>query len=326
MSLGGQKGSQSQNQTYSGSGTSTSDSSVAGSQRAVAPGGWEDLWRGITSMGGTTPGQTTANDYFAGQLKTPGGTADQVFDYARWFANKANAPGVGGNISAPGVVAGDAAATHGYDLINKYQDPWTQQVVDAATNDLTVQRDRAQNASNMAATAAGGIANARTGLRDAQVQDDFLRTLASTTGGLRSQGFQNAMSGALQDAGLTTQVGVGNADRSFNASSQNAANSLAAQQANARIAFENDQASKGYATSALDAVLQSGGIRDAAAGALANLGGGTFSQLLAGLGAGTPLFGTDTTGTESTKGSTSATGQSSGSGNSSSKGGGVKLF
>lgn len=317
LGKGGSSGSQSSNTAYSGTGTTD----TSGSTRAVAPTGWEDLWRGITGMGGTTPGQDTAAGYFNKQLTSPDSTSNQVFDYARWFADKASNTPPPATVTAPTLAGQDAVASHAYDTMDKYQNPWTQQVVDATTADLEKARSAAQNRSNMAATAAGGIANARTGLRDAEVQDNFLRTLAGTTAGLRSQGFNTAAGLGAGDAGLATGVSQGNADRGVQVQNINAQNNLAAQYANIANTFLGQQQAGANASSALDAVLRSGGIKDSAAAALAGLGGGQFSQLLAGLTAGTPLFGVDT----QESGKTTASGTSTSRGKNSSKGGGFSI-
>lgn len=370
---GGQSGSQSgtQNSQYSGTGTSTGETTGTGTSSTSVTGAddYTKLWNQITGMNGTTGQQGRAADYFSGALTggTPGLTLPkEYFDqrinsdsytldslarkYGGAYAapTPLTAPTVGAAQSADPtkVNAGTAAS-----FMAPYQQGYTNDVVDATTADLLKGYGKAQNASNMAGTAAGGFQNSRMGLRDAQTTDDFLRTLATTTGTLRDAGFGRAVSAGAGDAGVNLsgqQANQGaalstealNAQLRQDAAKFNAQNGIDIgkfnntmlnnrQQFDVGAAYQGDAGRDAAATSSAGVTGQQSAISGGNATSLASIGGQTFQQILAALAAGTPLFGSNTTGstTGTTSGTTTGSGTSSGNttGNSSSKGGGVSI-
>lgn len=328
---GTQSGSTTGTQSGASSGISTGSTSAttsgSTSTAANAPDGYQALWNQITGMNGTTAGQDQATDYFSKALAGGNGLAPVTNYFQGRMGDSGPAP-----VGAQTVKAGTAA-----DFMAPYEQGYTQNVVDATNADLLNQYGKNQNASNMAATAGGGVMNARTGLRDAQTTDDFIRSLASTDAATRDAGFGRAVTAGGADAGLNLQGQTANQGANLNADEFNV---NASQQAQA----QRDAAAQGYA----GAVGQGAGINSSNATSLGNLGGQTFSQLIASLGAGNPLFGSTTSNTGSSSGNTSGTtgdsswgstagttdGTSNGTffgnsnGNSSSKGGGggLKLF
>jgi hypothetical protein len=192
----------------------------------------------------------------------------------------------------------------------------------------------------------------------ADVADGWLArkyNCATTTGGLRDTGFGRAVAAGQSDAGLNLggqvanqgaglQTALANAQLRQNTGQFNAGNDLDAQRFNNQLlnqrqqfdvnaSYQGDAGRDAAAAASAGVTGQAAGINAANAGALAGLGGQTFQQLLAALSAGTPLFGTSTTGattgatTGTSSGTTTGSGTSSGntSGNSSSKGGGLSF-
>lgn len=76
--------------------------------------------------------------------------------------------------------------------IRQYEDPYTQDVVDATISDVERARQIA-NVDNAARASAGGAwGGSRHGILDAETQLQSERNLAGILGGLRSQGYQQA--------------------------------------------------------------------------------------------------------------------------------------
>ncbi len=342
MSIGGsgQSGNQSSSQNSAFSGKSESTSTP------TAPNGWQDLWKSIAGMGGQTPQQAQAGGYFSNQVGTnPTGAAlgrindtyltdasnfsaptlhNMSFKYGDIPEYQAPTPVTAATSANPLTVNPGTAAS----FMDPYRQGYTNDVVNATTADLANQYGKAQNASNMAGTAAGGIANSRMGLRDAQTTDDFLRTLATTTGGLRDAGFSRAIGAGQGDAGLNLTGQQANQAAELSNSQFNAANNIDAQKFNNTLLNNRQQFDSGTALNTnaqrLNSIQQmtnsdvtANSIAGGNASQLGNLGGMNFGQLLQGLAAGTPLFGSTSTNT----GSGTSSGTSSGS--SSSKGGGA---
>jgi hypothetical protein len=81
--------------------------------------------------------------------------------------------------------------------INAYMNPYTDQVVDSALDDLRDEYGRTLTSSDLSQAASGAFGGARHGIRDAQVADDHQRNVARTTSGLRRDAF-NAAAGLIQ--------------------------------------------------------------------------------------------------------------------------------
>jgi hypothetical protein len=103
-----------------------------------------------------------------------------------------------------------------------YRNPYEQQVVNTATNDINRLNQIQQTQNAGAASRAGAFGGARHGLVEAQTNEASQRTLADMTSNLRQQGFNQAGQFAAQDLG--NQLGVNaanqaasNTARQFNA-------------------------------------------------------------------------------------------------------------
>ncbi len=87
-----------------------------------------------------------------------------------------------------------------------YQDPYTQQVVDAALGDLERSRQLAQQRTSAQAIAANAFGGSRQGVAEAETNRAFADQAARTAAGLRSQGFTQAANLAQADLGRSLQA------------------------------------------------------------------------------------------------------------------------
>lgn len=153
--------------------------------------------------------------------------------------------------------------------IGAFMSPYTNSVVDASLGDLRNEYGKATAAAGLDQAAGGAFGGGRHGIREAQAQDDYLRTAASTSANLRDQGFRTALQGAtaqggqnlsaaqsnqgtalqraISQAGFENQTGLQNAilsaDRSrFNAGQGQAANIFNSEGAFRAGTYNNDAA------------------------------------------------------------------------------------
>jgi hypothetical protein len=296
---GGSSGNQSQNSSGTFGGNSSNagingsyQSGVGGGMTtAIAPTGYEDAWRSMLGTGGANPGQASAMNFFSN------GGANSLVNPERngWYGAIDRNNNIQGLANPGGFNAtygptpqastpGNIVANTGASFMSPYQQGYTNDVVNAATNDLTNQYNKNLNASNMAGTAAGGFANSRMGLRDAAVQNDFLRTLGTTTAGLRDQGFTRAMSGGQFDA-----------TNNLAAATQNEGNRMATDQFNQQLKQQRDMFGANTQLTAnqnqMGNTATAANIGMNAANSAANVGNMGFNQNLQALTAGAPLFG-----------------------------------
>lgn len=94
--------------------------------------------------------------------------------------------------------------------INAYMNPYTNQVVDASMADLGQKYARTLSASGLQQAAGGAFGGGRHGIREAQVADDYLRTVGSTSSNLRNQAFNNAAGLIQGDQNRALQAAQGN--------------------------------------------------------------------------------------------------------------------
>lgn len=74
-----------------------------------------------------------------------------------------------------------------------YENPYTQEVINATTADINASRDEEANQQRAAMLARGALGSSdRRGVREAELAGRYDRTLATTIGGLRAQGFNQA--------------------------------------------------------------------------------------------------------------------------------------
>ncbi len=146
--------------------------------------------------------------------------------------------------------AADATAASGADYMSRYQNPFTQQVVD--TTLAGYDRSAAETRARMAAQAAraGAFGGSRYGIAEGQFAADTALGRAATEAQLRSQGFDTAAGLGQQDAANAQGASQFNAG---NRTNMNLANSAAANQA-AALQAQLDQAGGLFnATQATDA-------------------------------------------------------------------------
>jgi hypothetical protein len=124
-----------------------------------------------------------------------------------------NAAGSLTNFNAPG---GDFSG-----LISRYQNPYTDSVVNSTMNDLDQMRQREIMGNGQNATLNHSFGGNRTGVADALTNDQYNRTAATTIGNLRNTGFNTAAGLAQQNQAMDQSGAISGAGIN-----QNAANSL----------------------------------------------------------------------------------------------------
>lgn len=118
----------------------------------------------------------------------------------------------------------------GAQYMSAYQNPYEQQVVQAALGDVELARQRAGLSDRAAATAAKAFGGSRQGVAEALTNEAALRNASSTAANLRSAGFNTAAQLGQSDANRMLQ----GAGLRLNAAGQ--IGNLAAQQQNLGIA------------------------------------------------------------------------------------------
>lgn len=113
-------------------------------------------------------------------------------------------PNFGGNVfqqsqqALTGALQGTTAAGMNQPDIMAFQNPYTQQVIDASMADLERQRLMQQNQLGAQATAAGAFGGSRQGIAEAETNRAFAQQGGQLASGLRMQGFNTAL-GAAQN-------------------------------------------------------------------------------------------------------------------------------
>ena len=116
--------------------------------------------------------------------------------------------------------------------IQTYMNPYTQQVIDLAGQDIERQRQMAQNQLGSQAQAAGAFGGSRQGVAEAMTNSEFARQMAETTAGLRQQGFNTALGASQQDVANQMAAAFANQDAFGRAQEFGQATGLTAQRAN----------------------------------------------------------------------------------------------
>lgn len=86
------------------------------------------------------------------------------------------------------------------ELIDRFQNPYQQDVIDATMSDLGRQQQMSLQQGGDAAQAAGAFGGSRHGVADALSREAYDRNAAGTIAGLRQQGFNTALGAAQQEA------------------------------------------------------------------------------------------------------------------------------
>lgn len=127
-------------------------------------------------------------------------------------------------------------------LMDRYTNPYENQVVDRTTAQMQKDRDMAQQQNRANAAASGAFGGGRHGVVEAVTNAETNQQIGDMAANMRHQGFNTAAGLAGQDIGNTMQVNsqnqaAQNAQRAFNAGNQQQANAYLAQAQNDRNQF-----------------------------------------------------------------------------------------
>ena len=106
--------------------------------------------------------------------------------------------------------------------IARYQDPYTEQVLEPALADIQRRQDIAQQQAQSRAIRAGAFGGSRSALIESEATRPFAEEAAQTIAGLRSAGFGQALNMAERDAARRQQAALGQADLELRARQQQA--------------------------------------------------------------------------------------------------------
>ena len=172
---------------------------------------------------------TTAQGYTASQLNQP-----KSIDAINAEAAKASARGYDAStISGVGPLSAQQVGTQTIaDNMGRYQNPYENQVVDAALSDIERSRLMGTNQVGASATAANAYGGSRHGVMEAETNRAALEQAAKTASQLRSQGFNTAAQLGGQDVATAQQAALANQSASLQADTTSAQQALQAQLAN----------------------------------------------------------------------------------------------
>jgi hypothetical protein len=210
----------------------------------------------------------TANNMgMAGAAREMGYQARPIFSGA-YSASQIN-PNTGGNVAAGRAGAQmldtnlgqfNAAQTTQAD-IDRFMNPYIDDVVGGARRDIQSQADQQRNQAMAEAQAAGAFGGSRGALIESQILNDAGERLADTSGNLRMQGFNTALANAQQDVARRMQANMGNAANRIALGQGN-------QQTGAQVSIANanntTQAGIAGAANSLQAALANMGAQNAA--------------------------------------------------------------
>jgi hypothetical protein len=177
--------------------------------------GAEGLAGNIQNLAGQDP-----KSFFAGpsdlQNQAFGAFAGLGAQGLGWLSNAAGMAGQQGGYNpalmtaaSSGPVA-QATAQDGYRNLGNYQNPFENTVVNNTMGDLDRARQLTQNQNGQGAIMSGQYGGSRQGVMDANADEGFLRSVGSTLGNLRYQGFNTAIGASGADADRSTSVSVAN--------------------------------------------------------------------------------------------------------------------
>ena len=106
--------------------------------------------------------------------------------------------------------------------IARYQNPYTEQVLEPALADIQRRQDMAQQQAQSRAIKAGAFGGSRSALLESEATRPFAEEAAQTIAGLRSRGFNQALGMAEADAARRQQTALGQADLELSARQQQA--------------------------------------------------------------------------------------------------------
>ena len=333
----GRKGTQSGSGTTSFDRSGTRDRSLTEEQRrlreaagrtterVLTPEGYRDVYREARpGAGGLTPDQQAAAGYFRGRLGADPGRQGFAENYFRQMAVRPSLtlesirrdyPELYGE--RPTIQAGqvggvrDVATETAASRMDAYRNPFEQQVVEATLSDLGQARDEALNRAGMQQAAAGAFGGGRQALREAAIQDDYLKNVGRLAGALRQQGFMQGAQLGAGDARRALQSDIANQRADLQRALTQAqldqqAGITGAQLLSGRQQFDVAAAERGdrrrdqAAQRQADIALRQAREGDVAAQTLFGVGGAGQKQILDYLRAGVPLFGGQRDTTETT--------------------------
>jgi hypothetical protein len=134
-------------------------------------------------LGGNKPTETTSSSAIDPQMK------------AAYLRNLEEARGVAAGLGPRQFAEFPEYSTN---MVQKYMNPYQQEVIDASMADLNRQRQMQQIKDLNTATAAKAFGGSRQGVAQALTNEAYDRTAASTLANLRSQGFSQSQALALQ--------------------------------------------------------------------------------------------------------------------------------
>ena len=106
--------------------------------------------------------------------------------------------------------------------IARYQDPFTEQVLEPALADIQRRQDMAQQQAQSRAIRAGAFGGSRSALIESEATRPFAEEAAQTIAGLRSAGFGQALGLAERDAARRQQAEMNQAELELRAREQQA--------------------------------------------------------------------------------------------------------
>lgn len=179
----------------------------------------------VGGQGYAAPQLGSAGGYAAARAGAPIGATSQGYDPTTIAASQIAA--------TPGAGASNADAASLLDNFSAYQNPWQQQVVNAAMADFDNQAAQQRAALEAQGARNGAFGGSRFGIAQGQFEGDLARGRATLEGNLLSQGFNNAAGLSQSDAANRQQAGMFNAQNATQVSLANAAQEAARAQAQA---------------------------------------------------------------------------------------------
>jgi hypothetical protein len=178
------------------------------------------------------------------------------------------------DLSAGSFLGGDVSA---------YMNPYIRQVIETTMTDLNRQRDIQRQADNARAVQAQAFGGSRQAVAEAQTNETFNNTMASTLANLYSQGFDRASGLMMQDYDRGLQAQQANQGVDASVAGQNAGfvqqTALANQANRYNQAYQNALLQQQAAQANMEASLRAQELNQSAGLSAANLGLGAATQL-----------------------------------------------
>lgn len=200
---------------------------TTGINNATNLGGWQDIVKNAVSQLGGYGNQQAPQAAQATPVNTAMSAGQTPAETAFWSAPTATATSI-----------------LGLDR-SKYENPYTNQVVDTTLNDYDVNAGRTQAAQAAQAAQNRAFGGSRYGVREAQTEGELARGRAAAEANLRDQGFQQATASMQADAERAHQTAMMNAQMQMQAASQNAGAKNSMNQFYAGLGQNNNQFNAG---------------------------------------------------------------------------------